>query len=173
MLWIVQLSPNMLEITGTNPNVYAFGVAVGELYRRFEWNFFRMENEHLNNCGQFRAIKDIPLPFTHSMGDDQMTYSPHIPNPTIVVEHPDTQRTTSTHSLIAHNFKRRLNGSLMPLFNIPRNMMRSSNSSLPNKSQNCSRDYEAKRELAETGDTEVENDDDDDELDDGDSGDDR
>ena len=22
-----------------------------------------MENEHLNNCGQFRAIKDIPLPF--------------------------------------------------------------------------------------------------------------
>lgn len=27
------------------------------------WNFFRLENEHLNNCGQFRAIKDIPLPF--------------------------------------------------------------------------------------------------------------
>lgn len=27
------------------------------------WNFFRLENEHLNNCGRFRAIKDIPLPF--------------------------------------------------------------------------------------------------------------
>lgn len=27
------------------------------------WNFFRLENEHLNNCGQFRAIKDIPLPY--------------------------------------------------------------------------------------------------------------
>lgn len=27
------------------------------------WNFFRLENEHLNNCGHFRAIKDIPLPF--------------------------------------------------------------------------------------------------------------
>jgi len=30
---------------------------------RWNWNFFRLENEHLNNCGQFRAIKDIPLPF--------------------------------------------------------------------------------------------------------------
>lgn len=32
-------------------------------YSRWMWNFFRLENEHLNNCGQFRAIKDIPLPF--------------------------------------------------------------------------------------------------------------
>jgi hypothetical protein len=23
------------------------------------WNFFRLENEHLNNCGQFRAVRDI------------------------------------------------------------------------------------------------------------------
>lgn len=32
-----------------------------------------MENEHLNNCGQFRAIKDIPLPFhirVEGEGDD-------------------------------------------------------------------------------------------------------
>ncbi|KAG2179970.1 hypothetical protein INT43_003757 [Umbelopsis isabellina] len=35
-----------------------------ECYRRFQWNFFRLENEHLNNCGQFRAIKEIPLPFS-------------------------------------------------------------------------------------------------------------
>jgi hypothetical protein len=35
-----------------------------EVYRRFQWNFFRLENEHLNNCGQFRAIKEIPLPFS-------------------------------------------------------------------------------------------------------------
>jgi hypothetical protein len=26
-------------------------------------NFFRLENEHSNNCGQFRAVKEIPLPF--------------------------------------------------------------------------------------------------------------
>ena len=34
-----------------------------EMIRRWNWNFFRLENEHLNNCGQFRATKDIPLPF--------------------------------------------------------------------------------------------------------------
>ncbi|TNN12929.1 Xenotropic and polytropic retrovirus receptor 1 [Schistosoma japonicum] len=36
-----------------------------EVIRRFIWNFFRLENEHLNNCGQFRAVRDIfitPLP---------------------------------------------------------------------------------------------------------------
>lgn len=30
-------------------------------YRRFVWNFFRLENEHLNNCGKFRAVRDISI----------------------------------------------------------------------------------------------------------------
>lgn len=30
-------------------------------YRRFVWNFFRLENEHLNNCGRFRAVRDISV----------------------------------------------------------------------------------------------------------------
>lgn len=30
-------------------------------FRRFIWNFFRLENEHLNNCGQFRAVRDISI----------------------------------------------------------------------------------------------------------------
>lgn len=57
-------------------------IALLEAYRRIQWNFFRLENEvkckeisnykglifffttkHLNNCGQYRAIKEIPLPF--------------------------------------------------------------------------------------------------------------
>ena len=25
------------------------------------WNFFRLENEHLNNCGDFRAVRDISV----------------------------------------------------------------------------------------------------------------
>ena len=29
--------------------------------RRFVWNFYRLENEHLNNCGQFRAVRDISV----------------------------------------------------------------------------------------------------------------
>jgi hypothetical protein len=32
-----------------------------EVFRRFVWNFFRLENEHLNNCGQFRAVRDISI----------------------------------------------------------------------------------------------------------------
>ena len=34
-------------------------LSLGEVLRRFVWNFFRLENEHLNNCGQFRAVRDI------------------------------------------------------------------------------------------------------------------
>ncbi|KAJ8969436.1 hypothetical protein NQ317_008627 [Molorchus minor] len=32
-----------------------------EVFRRFTWNFFRLENEHLNNCGKFRAVRDISV----------------------------------------------------------------------------------------------------------------
>lgn len=32
-----------------------------EVFRRFVWNYFRLENEHLNNCGQFRAVRDISI----------------------------------------------------------------------------------------------------------------
>jgi xenotropic and polytropic retrovirus receptor 1 len=36
-------------------------LAILEVFRRFVWNFFRLENEHLNNCGQFRAVRDISI----------------------------------------------------------------------------------------------------------------
>uniref|UniRef100_A0A1B0CQI8 EXS domain-containing protein n=3 Tax=Lutzomyia longipalpis TaxID=7200 RepID=A0A1B0CQI8_LUTLO len=32
-----------------------------EVFRRFVWNYFRLENEHLNNCGNFRAVRDISV----------------------------------------------------------------------------------------------------------------
>ncbi|PKI47905.1 hypothetical protein CRG98_031689 [Punica granatum] len=40
-----------------------------EIIRRGIWNFFRLENEHLNNVGKYRAFKSVPLPFQHD--DDQ------------------------------------------------------------------------------------------------------
>uniref|UniRef100_UPI00358F8AF2 solute carrier family 53 member 1 isoform X2 n=1 Tax=Myxine glutinosa TaxID=7769 RepID=UPI00358F8AF2 len=40
-----------------------------EVFRRFVWNFFRLENEHLNNCGEFRAVRDISVAPLNS--DDQ------------------------------------------------------------------------------------------------------
>lgn len=36
-------------------------LAVLEVFRRFVWNYFRLENEHLNNCGEFRATRDISI----------------------------------------------------------------------------------------------------------------
>ncbi|GFZ16179.1 EXS (ERD1/XPR1/SYG1) family protein [Actinidia rufa] len=38
-------------------------LAALEVIRRGHWNFYRLENEHLNNAGKFRAVKTIPLPF--------------------------------------------------------------------------------------------------------------
>ncbi|KAL3644625.1 Phosphate transporter PHO1 1 [Castilleja foliolosa] len=38
-------------------------LAALEVVRRGHWNFYRLENEHLNNTGKFRAVKIVPLPF--------------------------------------------------------------------------------------------------------------
>ncbi|XP_056165054.1 phosphate transporter PHO1 homolog 1-like [Syzygium oleosum] len=44
-------------------------LAALEVTRRGLWNFFRLENEHLNNAGKFRAVKTVPLPF-HEVGEE-------------------------------------------------------------------------------------------------------
>ncbi|RCK55780.1 Protein SYG1 [Candida viswanathii] len=43
-----------------------FLVALAELFRRFIWLTFRMENEHATNVFLFRASKDTPLPYSVS-----------------------------------------------------------------------------------------------------------
>ncbi|GMN41902.1 hypothetical protein TIFTF001_011116 [Ficus carica] len=40
-----------------------------EIIRRGIWNFFRLENEHLNNVGKYRAFRSVPLPFRYSDDD--------------------------------------------------------------------------------------------------------
>ncbi|KAH8262112.1 hypothetical protein KR038_010429 [Drosophila bunnanda] len=35
--------------------------SIAEITRRFIWNYVRLENEHLYNCGRFRATRDIHL----------------------------------------------------------------------------------------------------------------
>ncbi|KAI3901412.1 hypothetical protein MKW92_001709 [Papaver armeniacum] len=45
-------------------------VASLEIIRRGMWNFFRLENEHLNNVGKFRAFKTVPLPFNYDEDDE-------------------------------------------------------------------------------------------------------
>jgi hypothetical protein len=36
-------------------------VGVSMCNSRNIWSFFRLENEHLNNCGQYRAVKEVPV----------------------------------------------------------------------------------------------------------------
>lgn len=42
----------------------SFFIGLGEVFRRFIWNFFRVENEHMTNVDHFRAARDVPLPFS-------------------------------------------------------------------------------------------------------------
>ncbi|KAL5553734.1 hypothetical protein UlMin_041135 [Ulmus minor] len=46
-------------------------VASLEIIRRGIWNFFRLENEHLNNVGKYRAFKSVPLPFNYVEDEDK------------------------------------------------------------------------------------------------------
>ncbi|KAK8591741.1 hypothetical protein V6N13_031773 [Hibiscus sabdariffa] len=46
-------------------------VASLEIFRRGIWSFFRLENEHLNNVGKFRAFKSVPLPFYSDEDEDR------------------------------------------------------------------------------------------------------
>ncbi|KIX94111.1 uncharacterized protein Z520_10137 [Fonsecaea multimorphosa CBS 102226] len=41
----------------------SFFVGFAEVIRRGIWSLFRVENEHCNNVGKFRASRDIPLPY--------------------------------------------------------------------------------------------------------------
>jgi len=41
-------------------------IAFGEVFRRFVWNFFRVENEHMTNASRFTAAKGVLFPFSLS-----------------------------------------------------------------------------------------------------------
>jgi hypothetical protein len=38
-------------------------LAIVEILRRFQWNFLRVEIEHIHNCGKYQATEEITLPF--------------------------------------------------------------------------------------------------------------
>ncbi|KAK8627750.1 hypothetical protein V6N13_135352 [Hibiscus sabdariffa] len=54
-----------------HPQTLTTIVASLEIIRRGVWNFFRLENEHLNNVGKYRAFKSLPLPFNYDEDDDK------------------------------------------------------------------------------------------------------
>ena len=59
--WIINIFIQFQTGTAEYSDVIGFSFGLVELIRRFSWNFFRLENEHLNNCGRYRAIRDISI----------------------------------------------------------------------------------------------------------------
>lgn len=41
----------------------SFYITIAEVVRRFLWNFYRVENEHMANVAHYRASREVPLPF--------------------------------------------------------------------------------------------------------------
>lgn len=60
--WILTLSPGIMAIFLRKQSFnFLFGVI--EMVRRAIWNFFRVEMEHIANCGGFKVVEDYKLPF--------------------------------------------------------------------------------------------------------------
>lgn len=57
--WTLNLS--LTRVGAIPTDVITLVFAPLEILRRFVWNFYRLENEHLNNCGEFRAVRDISI----------------------------------------------------------------------------------------------------------------
>ncbi|GKV19087.1 hypothetical protein SLEP1_g29385 [Rubroshorea leprosula] len=57
------------HVNQVESNLLDFFLASLEVIRRGHWNFYRLENEHLNNVGKFRAVKAVPLPFRETDSD--------------------------------------------------------------------------------------------------------
>ncbi|CAM0942920.1 unnamed protein product [Alopecurus aequalis] len=61
LAWTVSVMK--IRISKDKSRLLDFSLASLEIIRRGHWNFYRVENEHLNNVGKFRAVKIVPLPF--------------------------------------------------------------------------------------------------------------
>lgn len=66
--WVLTIAPSSFGIT-IQTDLLNFCLSIAEITRRFIWNFFRMENEAATNCGKFRAVLEVPLPY--DLDDDE------------------------------------------------------------------------------------------------------
>jgi xenotropic and polytropic retrovirus receptor 1 len=64
--WVMTIAPHSFGLDGFPKEALYTTLAGVEIFRRGVWNLLRLENEQLNNCGQYRAVVNVPLPFTPS-----------------------------------------------------------------------------------------------------------
>ncbi|WWC72020.1 uncharacterized protein I206_105979 [Kwoniella pini CBS 10737] len=61
-IWYIPLSTS-------NVRLRSFMFALAEMLRRWQWNFFRVETEHLGNADAYRVTREIPLPYRRINND--------------------------------------------------------------------------------------------------------
>ncbi|KAF8707831.1 EXS family, partial [Rhizoctonia solani] len=76
----------------------AFMFAILEMLRRVQWNFFRLENEHIGNADQFRVTREVPLPyvFTGDRDSDDEDHGAERPTRKLSVRLPVMSKDSST-----------------------------------------------------------------------------
>ncbi|KAL4079440.1 EXS family protein/ERD1/XPR1/SYG1 family protein [Scleroderma citrinum] len=58
-IWIIYIPTK-----GPSSVLRSVFAALLEVLRRIQWNFFRVENEHLGNMDQYRVMREVPLPYS-------------------------------------------------------------------------------------------------------------
>ncbi|CAF0885084.1 unnamed protein product [Adineta ricciae] len=100
-IWIINVFMHFRTRSAEYADVIGFIFGLLEIFRRFIWNYFRLENEHLNNCGEFRAVRDISVApistvFDHGTLEDMMDKPNGIRN----------RRNAKRHNLIREEMKK-------------------------------------------------------------------
>ncbi|KJA15597.1 hypothetical protein HYPSUDRAFT_148909, partial [Hypholoma sublateritium FD-334 SS-4] len=57
-IWVIYIPQN-----GPSMMLRSFIAGMLEMLRRVQWNFYRLENEHLGNVDQYRVTREVPLPY--------------------------------------------------------------------------------------------------------------
>ncbi|KRX09505.1 hypothetical protein PPERSA_12248 [Pseudocohnilembus persalinus] len=61
--WVLSISPNTAVALGFhNKLLFTFMISFLEMFRRCQWNFLRVEKEHIKNQMAYKAVEDLSLP---------------------------------------------------------------------------------------------------------------
>ncbi|KIR29217.1 hypothetical protein I309_01804 [Cryptococcus deuterogattii LA55] len=66
-----------IPFSSRNVRLRSFFFALAEMLRRWQWNFFRVETEHLGNADAYRVTREIPLPYRRVDHDSDDESDPH------------------------------------------------------------------------------------------------
>ncbi|EKM58004.1 uncharacterized protein PHACADRAFT_58738, partial [Phanerochaete carnosa HHB-10118-sp] len=53
-----------IPVRGPSVVLRTFIAGMLEMFRRLQWNFYRLENEHIGNMDQYRVTREVPLPYS-------------------------------------------------------------------------------------------------------------